>query len=618
MDKLQWKSFISPAEQYKAEETAEPETPTTSEGLAEQGLGELAELWGLNSDSSTTADVPDQLSLTSGTSTLTPGTSVDPLTGEIVVDESTNPFPSPTVSEVKQRAAENGMVLKSSDIDSIRTMYEQALDKYTKIRVTIVDSLSGGGLSAAEVAAQQALLKALDESIAKIKQALVDLDTVKEEIIQNNKEEMALFKEKAKEIAASYNACKTWQEREKYVELLATADKDLNGMIGTDIKICPDTDCGKVLYSVKDDKFISFISKTGSVSSVEPPDSTWTLSTTGLEISEEKIGTEDFALELSGNSLTGSALGGAKYDFCIPDTIIVKKDGDDFKTVERDGETHYVPATLEMTTDGKIVQNTRDDAEKYAQVKVAEVEVYSDKDKKDEDHDGYDQVAKLYDRDGVIIAEIRFTNRDGNFAASTCPPIFDFNQRTESVIFSSKDMISTGRLGMSQETLNSFYEEYGVDGRLWGSEKNTDKLSHDDKIEQAKVSFSETMNKFTGTTDDVKEGSLDATGSILVGFMGHATLGNGSNCVFTKDPAKVYDQDKREGKEEDENPLFSNVIEGGANGYNAVFASGKGNLYATEMTMTWSESKNRNAINAVTVKTTHALKPEDGEDNPSD
>ena len=599
MDKVNWKSFMPADAQYKSSASSEPLT----EAKVEQEIKDVF----MGSSSDEGASTPHPFSLTIGGTPPAPGTSYDPLTGEMVYDPKANPYYVPTLEELMTEAGIRGIEIQPSDFDTdIIPMYKDAIAAYSAEKEQREQFLASGAGTPQEVAYAKQLVSLIDKAIAISQEALKGIPKLKTELAQNYIKEVEDFKAAAAApLADKFNKGDVTIQSE-IIKKLALTDHNGDGYIGEPkkgIRIINDVEIdGKTGLSVLwDEDMQAYIRRLNSdgtpvTSKWFDPGRTWTLSKQGLSIADKKIGSEDLMVKIDGsNKIEYGNTFDAKIDLAVPDFIIVEADEDGIPTASMDedlGEMRLEAANFVM--DGsKIIQKVPEDMEGYVQVRIKEVKITSE-----ENGDGFDQIVRFIATDGAVAAEIRIT---GNATGQASDYGFALNagegkeKRESSVIVHAENMKSTFKHSISGNrnsgTLRTLYNEYNVD---------LNKL--DDPKGKRDSVFDATMGSFSSGAYTVSD-EFQATALMSYGLNG-AIYGSkhGDNLVMFGDPSINYTDEPRVGKDEGVNPFFSNEYFGGK-GRDAVFSKGGGDLYATGVTLLWRDTqKKMNTYTGVSVK----------------
>ncbi len=614
---VNWKTIsIAPSEGYKSSSDATT-TSTTSSTIPQTEADVEASISDLFTGSTAAAgDVPDPFSLAINSgSVAAPGTSVDPLTGKTVRDDSKNPFSVPTLDDIQSNAAQQGIQLQLKDWDTFNTQYEAELSQVQGNIKQLKDLIKSG----TNVDYNTQLLVLANKAVETIKEQIAGIPKMKTELQNNSKEEMLRFQAIATSkyedtdmtVAEKFSdSTTTSDERSKIVDMLAQADINGDGYIGEpgavgSIRIITGTSQGDVLYdpSSNGTQPITKLSSDGSPMTDGWFDSSreWVASNKGLELSSQKVGSEDFTFKVTddGNTTEAGNHFDAKMDLAVPDYIIVKaKDGKPITTASGEDGLNYEPVDFQMEN-GQIVQKSSGDMSNEAQVRITSVEVTS---VKAADGKGYDQVIKYMTADSTVAASIRLVG-NGNMDASDFGLAINAgegaNARKDAVIIDASQMISTAKHKSSGSTPNAggtmddYYKAYNVD---------VDSLDNAGSNNSNKESsFLNNMNHFasaSGSDSHVDEGSAEATGLMAYGLTGHITgAQNANNIVFFGKPdvKSIYGDDGKIAKE------YGNIYTGG-NKFDVAFNGGYGNFYATDVTLAWNKARDAKTTSAITVK----------------
>ncbi|MBI2092438.1 MAG: hypothetical protein HYT75_05565 [Deltaproteobacteria bacterium] len=622
MQKVTWKTISVSDAGFKSSETPQTGVPEIGENDIYQTpetevKNEIAGLFNGEANGET-AEPSNPFAMTVGSEPLAPGTSVDPLTGETIEDPKASPYYVPSLDEIISNAGVQGISLRFKDYDQLVTLYKESGKKFKAEKAALEEKLESGEIiNVGEIEYTKQLISLLDKSLAVTKTSLQKIPTLKEELKQNYIKEYIEFKKAAAPHVDEYNKG-DWKVRSQIIkDYIATADITGDGWIGEPemgIRIIQDTDQGTVLWDAESQKFISKLNADGSPVTQKwfDPTKTWTVSNEGLKVSEQSVGTEDLTLQIDGSTPSEkNNTFNSKIDIAVPDYVVVKMDKETSTPKsyfdKEEGRMRLYASEFTTNENGAITQQVPSDTEGYIQVRVAKVEIFSDDSNKD--GKGYDHVMRFLTADGEIAAEFRITGRFGTGPASDYGGIaINGSQRTSPIVVDAKDLISTGAADISDDKLNKLYDEYDVD--LDGLE---------DPNGSKNKAFKETEKVFTSSSGHVKENSEKATGLKSYGLSGYIEgSAHGNNLVFFADPSLTNSSAPREGKDEEENPLYNNVFIGNGN-YNAVFANGGGNFYASDVTLAWRKNtKDTNALSAVAVKSSMDIAvEEDGDPNDS-
>jgi hypothetical protein len=620
MQKVTWKTISVSDAGFKSSETDKGGAPEIGEGDIYQTTetevkNEIAGLFNGEAQGAS-AELSNPFGMTVGSEPLPPGTSVDPLTGDIIEDPKASPYYVPSLDEITSNADIKGISLRSKDYDQLITLYKESEKKFKAEKSAREEKLeSGEVIDVAEIEYTKQLISLLDKSLAVTSSSLEKIPALKEELKQNYIKEYIEFKKAAAPHVDEYNKG-DWKVRSQIIkDYIATTDITGDGWIGEPemgLRIIQDTDQGTVLWDAESQKFISKLNTDGSPVTQKwfDPTKTWTVSKEGLKVSEQSVGTEDLTLQIDGSTPSEkNNTFNSKIDIAIPDYVVVKMDKETSTPKsyfdKEEGRMRLYASEFITDENGAITQQVPLDTEGYIQVRVAKVEIFSDDSNKD--GKGYDHVMRFLTADGEIAAEFRITGRFGTGPASDYGGIaINGSQRTNPIVVDAKDLISTGAADISNDKLNELYEEFEVE---------LDDL--EDPNGSKNKAFKETENLFTSSSGHVKENSIKAAGLKSYGLAGYIEgSAHGNNMVFFADPSLANTSAPREGKDEEENPLYSNVFIGNGK-YNAVFSNGGGNFYASDATLVWRKNtKDTNALSAVAVQSSiDVTVEEDGDPN---
>lgn len=585
MNNIKFKT-ITEAPQYKADIAADEGVPMPSADTFDQSdeAQMEADIFGLPASDS--APPPDPLSLTIGH---TAGTTVDPLTGEMV--DAPSPYYVPTPEEIENKKTPEGttIALSLSNWDKIEEIYNKKLGDCTKLRDDYMEQLESGLLTPAEAENVKWLLKCLDEAIAKIKESLNLLPIRRKELKKLYLQEQEDLQIYAKTIAEEYNSEDTDATRKSEIvaTVLANADINKDGWIGEpeakgSLQINEDKKKGWIIYDPDQKKMVTkFDPTTGTPVSKYwfAPGKEQKLMNGNIDFASEKIGNEDKTIEASPFG-TGSAVLGTDIEIAVPDFITVKIDKETGKPKTTDVDTYdtrFIPADFEVV-DGQLVQKALKDTDGYAQVRITKVEISSDD---ESGEDGvYDHIVKFYTADNEVAAVFRIKDGSDQVIAVTG------TDRTEPGIIDASKMISTVQASLDETELEAKYSQYDV--------KNEDTWNE---------AFQENMGVFTGIGGHIDLDPELKTAPIVTGIVavdwGGKFIGadNANNLGFFKDVALTQD----EFKGTEANPMFANIFEGDTQTRNNIFAHGGGDLYATNVTLVHSENKTSSGITSIVV-----------------
>lgn len=537
--------------------------------------------------------VPNPFSMQIG-KTADPGYVVDPITGKKVKDASANPYYVPTLETVE-------LEMKARELPLSLKMIEKIKENYTSAKTYAQDALKNLEKQKNIYASDPSKVEYLDKLIAlarEAKQTAVDalekLPIWKKELEACYKQEYADFQSIGKNCYEKFNKGDAAKKRSIVINEFKKADLNNDGWIGEPDKGLKIDEVNGVLYDSETSDYIRNISPNGTpvTSKWFDPSATWNVAGEGLSLATEKVGKEDLTLKVDESSKTEkNNTFNAKMDISIPEYVVVKTDSEGFpkERSDSDGNYRYTPVAFTVEN-GAIKQNVPDKLEGYAQVFISSVEIVSDEENMDKK--GYDQIVRFLDKNGTIAAEIRLTCRGGQRSASDYGLAVNGNCRTKPVSINASEMKTTGRHQISKDCKDDLMKEYGISF-------DNKKLQNAGK---AKSNFEKNIKLWTGGS----ETGLDPmTSEVNTGLMSYGLSGyiqgakNANNFVCFKAP-DGQSAEPREGKDEDDNPLYKNVFVGG-NQYNAVLSSGKGDLYASGVTLGWRDAKDSKATSSFSI-----------------
>lgn len=603
-NKIGYKAFVTP--EYKSLESGE-DTSVTEEIMKDTNETVEELFTGNSSTEASMVESPFDLQIGS-----TPklGVKVDPYTGELVEDPLATPYYVKSLDEFLSDAKIAEYEMKLERFDDLLKLYKTSKKDLEREQSRIIDEIESG---IGDAGYNKQLLTFIENSLIKINTAIAKLPKRREETKKTYEDEFLAFKKAAKPFANEFNKAKTASERSAIIQAhFMTADINLDGWIGEPEKgirvgnevTFKDGTKGMALYDYETDSYITKLALDGTpvTSRWYDPSKEWTVTEHGLTIAEDKAGfKEDLVLQVIGNSNNYKEAENhleAKIDISIPDYIVVKagKDGPEVNPSKTDG-IHYIPAKFDTDENGRIYQKPPSDLEKFVQVKIDKVILRSEPVNEEVPSGPYFHIAEFRTADGVIATEFRLLGRK-DFAiqgdgASNYGLVLNGDERTDSVVVDARDMVSTYHHAFSEHTKENQIENV-----------------YDVKVPaEGQTIYDETMNLFSDTYGSAgyePKDSKSVTGLMAVGLTGYieGSMHGNNLCLFADPTSKEKGSQQKTTDLGEINPLYENVFIG--NGLdcssNAVFSTGGGDLYASDLTLVWRNATDSDAISAITVK----------------
>lgn len=582
------------------------------------------------------------------------GMKYDPLTGEMVEDPSSRPYYVKSIDDFLSDSKIAGLNMKISDFDYLKTLYQKAQKDLKAEKDSILERIDSGTVFGTDAEYQKLVIECIDKSLITVNDALKRCDALKEETKRTYDNEMAAMQKIIKENYAVIKEMTPSQLSAFIQDKLFVADINADGWIGepdkalrivNDVRFKDGTK-GSALYNAETKKYQFKFSSDGIpvTSKWFDPSRTWTVTREGLkkadssDINKYKY-KEDLVLDVDSSVKPWQNSFGAHINIIVPDYITVKADDNGDADIRKDktSGTYYIPADF-VYENGSIKQLPPPEEEmyKYVQKRVDKVEVVSVKPMKsdasgiDEDAKGYDQIVRFKDSLGFIVAEFRIrgdqTKSNGQQFASSFGFALDngtstasssekVDERKESVCIDATRMKSTCQHNIG-DIADVLQKEYNVNLNKFKKTQSVDEI-------KAESIYADQMGRFKAQKiilEDDTENSHLVSGLLTWGLCGYVEASrHGNNLICLGDPSKYQDIDSKDGSD-DPNPLYANVVIGNGreDSYNAVFAKGKGDLYASDVTLAIRNCTDNDAVTAVAVKSSLGMrKKQDGEKDPN-
>lgn len=672
MDSIRWKSFSQTG--FKSLEPSNEEVPMPDESEINQTtesevMQEIIDTAFGDDCSSTPPPPPNGFDLSITSNSATPGYYIDPTTGKLVKDESKIPFPAPTIQDIEEMQLKAKLDLKISDWDRITEMYKMKKDEYSQDMEMILEIIKKGAIPVDQLIIYKQLVELAEKAINTVNKALIEIPIKIEELKVIYKNEMAAFQKAMKTGTniTDYNT-EPWEKRSKIAEAVSQlALQNLDDWIGepgVGLRVVKNTTKGTVLFYGETQKYLALVSSDGTPVSDTwfDPSKEWTASNAGLILSDEKISvsedgstsdqTEDVTFLIDGvDQQEDYNKFGAKIDLGIPELMIVERDSDgNIKEQDidsKDHETRLVPKKFAAIYDeesGKttIMQtmaidpansNKIADMSKYAQVRIAYAKIFTDTDHPLDTKDGkkgFSHIVQLYTADHRIAMEMRIVNSLGADTQASDYQFAIHSDRELPVEIDASGLVQTCEGKMSETAFEEIVDEYDIEGYNPAGDgiditknKLTSGLSEEKKT-AASDSFKFNFGRFVGssyeqhlTAEDKVGGSgfgteaRRTTGLFSYGIIG-TIRGAGNDFIAYGDPSETQSWRAREGKDEKDNPFYSNIFFGSAGAAHEVVLATNGDLYGTNLTALWRNNTKPRGITGVTMKTTFGNKLKTG------